>query len=153
MGERIISFYKPNSKTVRDDLFNEFAEKVANTFAKISPNPNNPNKPYRNGVSSTQLRKIFDEVKRYERLLTDGDEASWLKQYPYIKMINSKVHYAVARAIKNAKDKDVVYYKNLQDFISEGINLIKDMQDYFVFVALFESVYGFYYEKRPDLKN
>lgn len=152
MVEKIVSFYKSNSKDVREDLFDEFAIKVANSLSKVSENPKNPNKPFRNGVTSTQIRKIFDEVKRYERLLINEDEKSWKKQLPYIKMINSKVHYAVARAKKNAS-KDSIYYDNLQAFISEGISLIKCQQDYHIFVALFESVYGFYYEKRPDLKN
>ena len=67
-------------------------------------------------------------------------------------MIKSKVHYATARAKKDKKN-DAIYYDNLCDFISEGIELIKSPQDYHVFVSLFEAVYGFYYEKRPDLRN
>ena len=68
-------------------------------------------------------------------------------------MIKSKVHYTVARSKKNGKKEDSIYYDNLRGFISEGIDLIKSPKDYQVFVALFESVYGFYYENRPDVKN
>ena len=98
MVEKINSFYISGTKNVRPDLFNEFAEKIANSLAKISPNPKNPNQPFRNGVTSTQLRRLFDEVKRYERLIIDDEVKSWESQYPYIKMIKSKVHYATARA-------------------------------------------------------
>ena len=94
---------------------------------------------------------MFDEVKRYERLIGE-DDASWLEQYPYIKMIKSRTHYTIARCKKNDKN-NAKYYDNLSEFISEGIDLIKSKRDYHVFVSLFEAVYGFYYENRPDLKN
>ena len=51
------------------------------------------------GVTSTQLRRIFDEVKRFEQILS-LQENQWEKQLPYIKMIKSKVAYSVARAAK-----------------------------------------------------
>lgn len=152
MVEKINSFYISGTKNIRPDLFNEFAEKIANSLAKISPNPKKTDQPYRNGVTSTQLRKLFDEVKRYERLIINDEIKNWEAQYPYIKMIKSKVHYATARAKKDKKN-DAIYYDNLCDFISEGIELIKSAQDYHVFVSLFEAVYGFYYEKRPDVRN
>ena len=152
MIEKINSFYISGTKNIRPDLFNEFAEKIANSLAKISPNPKKTDQPYRNGVTSTQLRKLFDEVKRYERLIINDEIKNWDAQYPYIKMIKSKVHYATARAKKDKKN-DAIYYDNLCDFISGGIELIKSPQDYHVFVSLFEAVYGFYYEKRPDLRN
>lgn len=154
MAEKIVSFYVSGTKNVRPDLFNEFAENVAKTFSKVEVgfDPKNPTKERRNGVTSTQLRRLFDEVKRYERLINDDDSKSWDLQYPYIKMMKSKVHYATARAKKNSK-YDAKYYDNLSAFISEGIDLIKSVQDYHIFVSLFEAVYGFYYENRPDVKN
>jgi len=68
------------------------------------------------GVSATQLRRIYDEVKRFEQIIS---QENWSSQYPYILMIKSKTRYAVAKATK----------------------------DYHVFLALFEAVYGFCYEK------
>ena len=73
MIEKINSFYISGTKNIRPDLFNEFAEKIANSLAKISPNPKKPDQPHRNGVTSTQLRKLFDEVKRYERLIINDE--------------------------------------------------------------------------------
>src|SRR5574344_2311262 len=105
------SFYKDEShKEVRQELFNHEAEEIAKSFSDDKV-----------GVTSTQLRRLFDEVKRFERLL-DGTEKTWNEQKPYIMMINSKVHYAVARAKK--KEDSKTYYDNLQNFISKGLKLI-----------------------------
>jgi CRISPR-associated protein Csm2 len=141
---KITGFYKDDQKTpktVAPDLFDKTAEAVAASFT----GKDNRGNTY--GVSKTQLRRLFDEVKRFEQNL-DGTPENWEKHYPYIRMIKSKVSYNVARAIeKNKGEKDV--YERLSKFITEGINLVKDENDYHVFVALFEAVYGFYYEKNP----
>ena len=155
MVEKIGSFYVKGTQEIRSDLFSEYAEKVAKTFANVETKADDrrgKEKEVRNGVTSTQLRRLFDEVKRYETLIDDENPATWTAQYPYIKMIKAKVHYTVARA-KKRDSKNAKYYDNVLYFISEGIDLIKSAQDYHIFVALFESVYGFYYENRPDLKN
>ena len=68
---------------------------------------------------------------------------------PYIKMIKSKVAYSVARAAKQKSEEKGVY-KNLEAFISSGIDLIKTQEDYHIFVNLFEAAYGFYYELAPS---
>ena len=142
--EKINSFYKNGE--IRPELFDTVAERIAKTFAKVDEN--NPKK--RNGVTSTQIRRLFDEVKRYDRLITD--EKSWIEQKPYIKMIKAKVHYTVARCKKNDKP-NAFFYDNLSAFLTEGIDLVNTAKDYRVFVSLFEAVYGFYYENRPEMKN
>ena len=154
MIEKIKSFYEEGTKNIRSDLFNEYAERVAKSLASVKTitGKDGKSKEIRNGISSTQIRKLFDEVKRYERLIGSENEKTWQEQYPYIKMIKSKTHYTVARSKKNDK-YNAEYYDNLQDFISEGIDLIKSENDYHIFVSLFEAVYGFYYENRPDTKN
>lgn len=122
-------------------LLCETAEKIAKSFAQ------NNNGQMKGKVSATQIRRLFDEVKHYQNLITDPGK--WQEQLPYIKMMKAKVSYTIARAIKNnnsAKD----YYKNLEKFIFSGIEQINEEQDYRVFVALFEAVYGFYYGMNPD---
>lgn len=152
MAGKIGSFYVSGTDKIRPDLFSDFAEKIARSLAEIKENPKNPRQQLKNGVSPTQIRRMFDEVKRYERLLSEDNSDSWEKQYPYIKMMKSKVSYTVARAKKN-HSKDAIYYDNLASFISEGIDLIKEQKDYHVFVSLFEAVYGFYYEVGVSLKD
>lgn len=141
------SFYSnEKEKIVKADLFDTTAEKIANGFV----NKNKYGDLY--GVSGTQMRRLYDEVKRFDQNL-DGTRETWDKNYPYIRMIKSKVSYNVARAIeKNRYESDV--YNNLSKFILEGLdpNQVKDEDDYHVFTALFEAVYGFYYEKNPERK-
>ena len=72
----------------------------------------------------------------------------WEAQYPYIRMIKSKVAYTVARAAKDKADEADVY-KNLEAFLASCIDNVHCKEDYDVFVALFEAAYGFYYEKAP----
>ena len=144
----IKSFYKPGTDVPEQDLFDKKAQEIAESFVGKDGWGNDI------GVSSTQLRRVFDEVKRYERLLS-GIDAKWEEQLPYIKMIKSKVAYTVARAAKKKPKEPCVrgVYKNLEAFISSGINLIKTEKDYHVFVSLFEAVYGFYYDKAPKDAN
>ena len=129
------SFYSDaDKKIVKADLFDITAEKIANGFVKDNK-----------GVSGTQMRRLYDEVKRFDQNL-DGTRETWDKNYPYIRMIKSKVSYNVARAIeKNKSEADV--YKNLSAFIIKYIEMVKDEDDYHVFTALFEAVYGFFYAK------
>jgi CRISPR-associated protein Csm2 len=132
----IASFYKDGTKTPKDDLFRKTAEEIAKTFYIND-------KIY---VSKTQIRRIFDEVKRFERILDISEDQQWEAQKPYIKMIDSKVSYAVARAIENKDEKVKTVYKNLQSFVTQGIEKVNDAKDFRVFLSLFEAVYGFYYE-------
>lgn len=138
----IKTFYKEGTKIPLPDLFDKTATDVADSL--VGKNK----KGFEIGVSSSQIRRIFDEVKRYEQVLSQPD-VKWEEQLPYIKMIKSKVAYSVARAAKNKPEERGVY-SNLEKFISSSINLIKDEKDYHVFVALFEAAYGFYYEKAPS---
>lgn len=148
------SFYKKDSngkKVIDPDLFDKTAESIAASFYG--------KKQDRNGreiieeISITQLRRLFDEVKRFQKILetANGAEeaACWEAQLPYIKMIKSKVRYTVAR-MKESKPNLHKYYENLSNFISQAIDLIKDKEDYLVFSSLFEAVVGFYYEHAPD---
>lgn len=139
---KIASFYKSDGKTVQEDLFDSIALNVAESFKGKNKSGSKDI-----GVTSTQLRRIFDEVKRFEQILS-LQENQWEKQLPYIKMIKSKVAYSVARAAKQKSEEKRVY-KNLEAFISSGIDLIKTQEDYHIFVNLFEAAYGFYYELAP----
>lgn len=152
---RLESFYKKdgNGKKVIDpDLFDKTAESIAASFYGNGKMKDRNGKEIIEGISITQLRRLFDEVKRFQKILetANGAEeaACWEAQLPYIKMIKSKVRYTVAR-MKDKKNLDA-YYVNLSNFISQAIDLIKDKEDYLVFSSLFEAVVGFYYEHAPD---
>ena len=134
-----LKFYT-EGKTVNADLFDGIAKNIADSFVSVKFN-----KPC--GVGRTQMRRLYDEVKRFEQNL-DGTQEKWNKQYPYIRMIKSKLSYNITRAIEKNRDS-ADGYKKLFDFITEGIRQVKNEDDYRVFAALFEAVYGFYYEKSP----
>ena len=142
------SFYSDaENKIVKADLFDKIAEGIASGFVYIYRDNRGKDNGY--GVGRTQLRRLFNEVKRFEQKL-DGTEDTWKKHCPYIKMIKSKACYNIVRASKT-ENKEV--YDKLSVFIKDGINLIKDEEDYHVFTALFEAVYGFYYEKSKDFER
>ncbi|MDR1636741.1 MAG: type III-A CRISPR-associated protein Csm2 [Treponema sp.] len=128
------SFYKDGTKNPKDDLFEETARKIAESFFRDKYVC----------VTKTQIRRLFDEVKRFVQLL-DISEEQWEAQKPYIRMISSKASYSIARAIEKNRDAEGVY-KNLRDFITQGIKQVHDADDFRVFAALFEAAYGFYYE-------
>lgn len=134
---KIQTFYEENK--INPELFDSQAQKVADSLLGKDKRGNTI------GISSSQLRKIFDEVKRFEQILLANPD-QWENQLPYIKMVKSKVAYSVARAGSKEKAKAGIY-KNLETFISSSIDLIKTEQDYHIFVSLFEATYGFYYEK------
>ena len=126
---------------VSEKLFCETAEKIAQSFSQ------NNGGDFKGKVSATQIRRLFDEVKHYQNLITAPEK--WREQFPYIRMMKAKVSYTIARAIKS-NGRSEGYYKNLEAFIFSGIDQIKEEQDYHVFVALFEAVYGFYYGMNPE---
>jgi len=138
---RINSFYIEGTKTVRPELFDETAKNIAASFIS----KDKFNKPC--GVGRTQMRKLYDEAKRFEQNL-DGTQETWDKHYPYIRMIKSKLSYNITRSIEKNRDS-ADGYKKLSEFITEGIDQVNNEDDYHVFIALFEAVYGFYYEKSP----
>ena len=143
----INSFYTEGTKNVKTDLLDKTAEEIAKGFVVVYKGRDGKDTGY--GVGRTQLRRLYNEVKRFEQKL-DGTEDTWKKHCPYIKMIKSKACYNIVRASKN-ENKEV--YKKLSEFITDGINLIKDEEDYHVFTALFEAVYGFYYEKSQNFEQ
>ncbi len=138
---KITSFYEKDTsgkKIIKNDLFDETAKKVAETLGSREANA---------GVSSTQLRRFYDEVKRYDMILETTSEDEWKNHKPFVCMLKSKIAYSVAR-IKST-DWNKPYYRNLSDFLSSGIDCVESAEDYHVFATLFEAVYGFYYELAP----
>ena len=140
---KIKSFYIEGTKDVKPELFASEAEAIAGGFIGTDEEG-------RSGkVTKTQIRRLYDEVKRFEQIL-NGSPEKWKKNYPLIKMIVSKASYNVTRAKQDQKfNENRKVYDNLYEFIKEGIGLINDENDYRVFKTLFEAVYGFYYVKNP----
>jgi CRISPR-associated protein Csm2 len=147
--EPIKTFYigEGKDKTIRPELFDKVARNIALSFVSVSAG--------KGEITSTQLRKIYDEVKRFEQLIKTVKNG-WNEQKPYIRLIKSKILYQATRAKnKSSKDRDLINaYDNLVAFLNEGIDFTtasKDSpEDFFIFVSLFEAVYGYYYEFKPN---
>ena len=69
---------------VSEKLFCETAEKIAQSFAQ------NDNGQLKGKVSVTQIRRLFDEVKHYQNLITGPEK--WQEQFPYIRMMNLRLY-------------------------------------------------------------
>jgi CRISPR-associated protein Csm2 len=64
---KIDGFYKDDKKSPKDELFSTIALNIANTFYVETE---------KYGVTKTQLRRLFDEVKRFEQNLV-GQSKHW----------------------------------------------------------------------------
>ncbi|MFO7734700.1 MAG: type III-A CRISPR-associated protein Csm2 [bacterium] len=136
----MIKFYDEKGK-VHPDLYDQKAQEVAQKLIEGKFNKKY-NKTNYHGVSRSQLRKLFDEVKSIEKKLNNN---SWEDVLPLVKMIKSKAAYNTSRMIKNEK-ANKKYYEFLNEFVKNGIDQVYEYRDYKTFCMFFEAVYGFYYE-------
>lgn len=110
-------------RKLREDLIKIEAEKLGKTFATLKPE-----------LTSTQLRKIFNEVRSLEERVAENFD----EQKALILMLKSKVAYSVGK--KTSKTP-----KEFKDFIDVCIDRINDKEDFDGFVKFFESVVGYFY--------
>ncbi len=133
-----IRFFKDAEKNVLNEtLFDRKAEEVAKTFFRFDSG----RRPKM--VSSSQLRKFYNEVKALEKKL---DHQPFQNIFPLIKMIKSKVAYATAPSKISNRDEQPLY-KKFKEFIIEGIDSIPEdgEKEFKAFCKYFEAVVGFYY--------
>jgi CRISPR-associated protein Csm2 len=92
---------------------------------------------------STQIRKFFDEVIRFQGLLQTNPE-QFNELLPYIKMLNAKAAYAAGRDLIGS---------DFKSFLSEGIGQVNDRKDFELFCSFFEAFLGFYKYYSEKEKN
>ncbi|MBU4486124.1 MAG: type III-A CRISPR-associated protein Csm2 [Candidatus Delongbacteria bacterium] len=130
-----IKFFDDNGKKVINfRILDEEAEKIAQSLFFVSGRN-------KNGVSSSQLRKFFYEIKSLEKKY--DYEKNWDTVKPLVKMIKSKVAYANTEKKVGRFNKP--YYDKFTEFINTGIYSIEDEKDLKAFSKMFEAVVGFYY--------
>lgn len=110
-------------KKLREDLLGIEAEKLGAKFAALKPE-----------LTTTQLRKFFNEVRSLEERL----EESFEDQKALVTMLKSKVAYSVGK--KTSKTP-----REFKDFMDACIDKIKDKKDFDGFIKFFESVVGYFY--------
>jgi CRISPR-associated protein Csm2 len=117
---------------VHPELFSSTAEKLAQHVFQGQLRNNKLNKP-------TQLRKFYDEVVRFDGEIksfpAEQQEDEFKKQLPYLKMLNAKAAYAMARDLISSEFKE---------FIASAIQQIHEKKDFDAFYGLFEAFMGFY---------
>ena len=107
-------------------------------------------------VSKTQIRRIYDELKRLKRRVDQTNtKEDFDKIFPYILLEKSKIAYTIARAKKNINRKEaqkITSYDKLKAIFDKYLNPenIKDKDDYTVFCDFMEAIVGFHYEKAPE---
>lgn len=124
-----VQFWKDRSKRQIDpDLFSTTAEELAKKINLERMNSRDKlNK-------STQIRKFFDEVIRFQGMIQGAPE-QFEELLPYIKMLNAKAAYAAGRDLIGSEFKV---------FLSESLKQVNDRQDFEVFCSFFEAFLGFY---------
>lgn len=94
-------------------------------------------------VSKTQMRKVFNEIKRFKFLLKSGND--WQDIYPLVLMQKAKISYLCKRKSDDNK-YDASYYDNLKKMIFNLIDLCHSKEEYLAYVDFMEALYGYYYE-------
>ncbi len=113
---------------IRAELLDKEAQDIADQFKRITTH---------------QLRKFYDEVKKYQGLLDKNEPYKKIK--PLIIMLKSKAKYAATK-----KKEMRIFY----DFIEQSIKKIKtggedfEKKKFNAFCLFFEAIYGF-----AELKN
>jgi len=133
--EKIKFFDDAEKKIINSRILDEDAEKIARSlFLDKGYNK-------KNGISSSQLRKFFNEIKSLEKKY-DYDK-NWAAVKPLVKMVKSKVAYA--NTVRKVSQYNKPFYDKFQVFINNGIFSIEDERDFKAFSKMFEAVVGFYY--------
>ncbi|KYC48405.1 MAG: hypothetical protein AMQ22_01874 [Candidatus Methanofastidiosum methylothiophilum] len=135
------TFYVDQNKRIIDpELFNKRAEEAAEKMAL---------------VSTTQMRRVFDELKRLKRRVERIEtEEEFKKILPYILMERSKIVYTVARARDREKSKSK-FYEELKNLFENYLNTdqIIRKEDYINFCDFMEAIVSFHYEKALEKKQ
>ena len=112
---------------IRSELLDKEAQDIADQFK---------------GITTHQVRKFYDEVKKYQGLLDKNEPYKKIK--PLIIMLKSKAKYATKK-----KEMRIFY-----EFIKHSIDNIKtggediEKKKFNAFCLFFEAIYGF-----AELKN
>ncbi len=94
-----------------------------------------------NGVTATQLRNFFNEVKALQSRIEAG---GFPANEALVGLLKSKAAYAYARAGR----KEKTGFSYLQNMIEQGSDLSKSKEDFNDFALFFEAVMGFFKGRR-----
>ena len=132
-----VEYFENDGKAIKADLFSDEAEKVIKCF--ISKNINRDYKESRGKrklvkkISSTQIRKFYEEVLNLKSQLENGK--SFKEILPYFKMLKAKANVAYEREVINT---------NFKTFIEKNVDYIgSDETKFKIFCTFFEAVVAY----------
>lgn len=126
-----MNFWKDKgNKLIEPELFSAIAENIAKKVADDGSKTIN---------KRSQIRKFYDEVLNFSARV-GKDSTGFEKMLPYLKMLNAKAAYAKGRGLIS---------DNFKNFISDSLKQINDIDDFEVFLGLFEAFMGYYRLYRP----
>jgi len=118
---------------IRPELFDQEAIRVAEGILRIKP---------------TQMRRIFDQIKQLRHRLDTGE--GWGKILPLIKLQKAQIAYTVRRGkISGGRDRENDW-KNLEVFMKDGMDSVKNAEDYAAFTDMMEAVYAYHYARTNE---
>jgi len=97
-------------------------------------------------VSKTQMRKVFDEIKRFKFMLDANKKLGYCISSHFD--AKTKISYLCKRKSDDSKN-DASYYANLKKLIFRLIDMCNSKKSYEAYVTFIEALYGFYYEIAP----
>ncbi|HNV36995.1 MAG TPA: type III-A CRISPR-associated protein Csm2 [Rectinema sp.] len=99
-------------------------------------------------VSRSQMRRIFDELKKYKISIEKG--AQYSEIYPYILMEKAKLSYLCKRMMEKDRN-NAPYYANLKSLIFRLIDMCNSASSYIALATFFEAMFGYYFEvSKPE---
>lgn len=126
-----MNFWKDKrNKLIEPELFSTIAENIAKKVADDGSKTIN---------KRSQIRKFYDEVLNFSARV-GKDSTGFEKMLPYLKMLNAKAAYAKGRGLIS---------DSFKNFISDSLKQINDIDDFEVFLGLFEAFMGYYRLYRP----
>jgi len=122
---------------IKEDLFSDEAERIVKCFLNKNINQDYKEKRGRRQLvkklSSTQIRKFYEEVLNLKAQVENGKE--FRKILPYFKMLKAKANVAYQRDVINT---------NFKTFIEKNVDYVGSDEDRFkIFCTLFEAVVAY----------
>jgi CRISPR-associated protein Csm2 len=135
LARKIMNYYLDDGQTkLVPDLLDAKAKEIQE---RIVPLNNRGFADFREGVSSSQLRRFFMEFRGLEKRVQHAKDFEAV--LPLIRMVKSKAAYALNSGT-GAKIP-----QSFQKFLVDNIDAIHNRRDFEAFMLYFEAVVGFCY--------
>lgn len=147
---------KMNYYTPAGDLRPELMDSEAKSYAEMFA-PKNGQHKGQHAVSSTQLRRFYNDMKQLEhrieqdlgkdKMANSREPRDLAKHLALVKMLKAKVAYARRSGTRERVSQEFV------DLISRCVDAITSPKDFWAFARFFEAIVGYYYSVEAGGKS